>query len=233
MRVLTELRNRGIKDVLFVCCDSLCALPEAIEATSPKRSCRPASSTSSAPRCGTSPTTTARRSPPRCALSTPPSTRPPPKTRSSSCAECTASATPACWPPVTLPVRSSSRSCNSTPRSASDLHHQRHLVHQLPAAEDHQEPRALPLLLRRDQAALPLHPQHHLPPYLRECLTLQRCERRTLTLRCKRALNALAVRFCYPLPVLPATTHSHQHSVKKSLHLHRRLYKLAADVTPG
>ena len=31
--VLAELRNRGIKDVLFVCCDGLNGLPEAIEAT--------------------------------------------------------------------------------------------------------------------------------------------------------------------------------------------------------
>ena len=119
MGVLTELRNRGIKDVLFVCCDGLGGLPEAMSRPpDPRRSCRPASSTSSAPRCGTSPTTTARRSPPRCARSTPPSTRPPRKTPSSSCAECTASATPACWPPGTGPGGSSSRSWNSTPRSA-------------------------------------------------------------------------------------------------------------------
>ena len=31
--VLAELRNRGIKDVLFVCCDGLNGLPEAIQAT--------------------------------------------------------------------------------------------------------------------------------------------------------------------------------------------------------
>jgi putative transposase len=36
MGVLTELRNRGIKDVLFACCDGLGGLPEAIEATWPK-----------------------------------------------------------------------------------------------------------------------------------------------------------------------------------------------------
>ena len=34
--VLAELRNRGIRDVLFVCCDGLSGLPEAIEATWPK-----------------------------------------------------------------------------------------------------------------------------------------------------------------------------------------------------
>jgi putative transposase len=34
--VLAELRNRGVKDVLFVCCDGLGGLPAAIEATWPK-----------------------------------------------------------------------------------------------------------------------------------------------------------------------------------------------------
>lgn len=34
--VLAELRNRGLKDVLFVCCDGLGGLPEAIEAAWPK-----------------------------------------------------------------------------------------------------------------------------------------------------------------------------------------------------
>ncbi len=34
--VLTELRNRGVKDVLFVCCDGLNGLPDAIEAAWPK-----------------------------------------------------------------------------------------------------------------------------------------------------------------------------------------------------
>jgi putative transposase len=34
--VLAELRNRGLKDVLIVCCDGLGGLPDAIEATWPK-----------------------------------------------------------------------------------------------------------------------------------------------------------------------------------------------------
>ena len=34
--VLAELRNRGIKDVLFVCCDGLTGQPEAIEAAWPR-----------------------------------------------------------------------------------------------------------------------------------------------------------------------------------------------------
>lgn len=36
LSVLTELRNRGVEDVLIVCCDGLKGLPEAIEATWPE-----------------------------------------------------------------------------------------------------------------------------------------------------------------------------------------------------
>jgi putative transposase len=34
--VCAELRNRGVRDVLIVCCDGLTGLPEAIEATWPQ-----------------------------------------------------------------------------------------------------------------------------------------------------------------------------------------------------
>lgn len=36
MQVLTDLRNRGVKDILFVCCDGLTGFPKAIEAVFPK-----------------------------------------------------------------------------------------------------------------------------------------------------------------------------------------------------
>lgn len=36
LRVLTELRNRGVQDVLFVCCDGLKGFAQAIEAAFPK-----------------------------------------------------------------------------------------------------------------------------------------------------------------------------------------------------
>jgi transposase-like protein len=36
LSVLTEIRNRGVADVLFVCCDGLTGLPDAIEATWPQ-----------------------------------------------------------------------------------------------------------------------------------------------------------------------------------------------------
>ena len=38
MYVLTELRHRGIADIIFVCCDGLKGLPAAIEATWPQAS---------------------------------------------------------------------------------------------------------------------------------------------------------------------------------------------------
>jgi len=35
LKVLTELRNRGVEDVLFVCCDGLPGLPDAVETVWP------------------------------------------------------------------------------------------------------------------------------------------------------------------------------------------------------
>ena len=46
LSVCTELRNRGVRDVLIACCDGLSGLPEAIETVWPRtRPCRPAWST--------------------------------------------------------------------------------------------------------------------------------------------------------------------------------------------
>ena len=36
MQVLTEIRHRGVQDILFVCCDGLTGFPKAIEAVFPK-----------------------------------------------------------------------------------------------------------------------------------------------------------------------------------------------------
>jgi putative transposase len=36
MQVLTDLRNRGVKDIFFVCCDGLTGFPKAIEAVFPQ-----------------------------------------------------------------------------------------------------------------------------------------------------------------------------------------------------
>jgi len=76
LRVLTEIRNRGTKDVLMVVCDGLKGFPEAISAVWRKRSPRPASCTccatlSGMPASGTGPPSPATSSP-----STPPHPRP-------------------------------------------------------------------------------------------------------------------------------------------------------------
>jgi putative transposase len=44
MSVLTDLRNRGVRDVFFVVCDGLKASPKWSATCGPRRSCRPASS---------------------------------------------------------------------------------------------------------------------------------------------------------------------------------------------
>ena len=36
LEILTELKNRGVEDIFFVCCDGLTGLPQAIEAAFPK-----------------------------------------------------------------------------------------------------------------------------------------------------------------------------------------------------
>jgi putative transposase len=40
--VCADLANRGVRDVLIVCCDGLSGFAEAIEATGPRPPCRPA-----------------------------------------------------------------------------------------------------------------------------------------------------------------------------------------------
>jgi putative transposase len=42
MSVLTDLRNRGVKDVFFIACDGLKGLPDSANAVFPWRSSRPA-----------------------------------------------------------------------------------------------------------------------------------------------------------------------------------------------
>ena len=45
LKVITELKNRGVQDIFLVCCDGLKGFPQAIEAVFPKTWCRPASCT--------------------------------------------------------------------------------------------------------------------------------------------------------------------------------------------
>lgn len=105
LSVCTELRNRGLDDVLIVCCDGLTGFPDAIKATWPltespwvPRS-RPASCTSSATRFGSATTRTANPSPRLSRPSTPPPpSRPQPTlSTSSNLSGATATAGEAPW----------------------------------------------------------------------------------------------------------------------------------------
>ena len=55
MGILTELRNRGVQDVLVLCADGLVGLPDAVPSrpSFPRRFSRPASCTWSDPARGT------------------------------------------------------------------------------------------------------------------------------------------------------------------------------------
>jgi putative transposase len=48
LSVCTELRNRGVRDVLIACCDGLAGLPEAIETVWPKSVVQTCTGTASA-----------------------------------------------------------------------------------------------------------------------------------------------------------------------------------------
>jgi len=82
LHVLTDLKTRGVQDILFVCVDGLTGFVEAIEATFPTRRCKRVWCIRSARVCGLSPTRTARPSLLTCGASTPPST---PSTPATSC----------------------------------------------------------------------------------------------------------------------------------------------------
>ena len=60
--LLTELRNRGVADVIFVAATGSRACPRRSGRSGRRRSCRPASSTSYGPRCGMRPGRTGSRS---------------------------------------------------------------------------------------------------------------------------------------------------------------------------
>ena len=55
LSILSEIKNRGVADGIFVCCDGLKGLPDAIEATWPKASVQTLLSISSGHRCATAP----------------------------------------------------------------------------------------------------------------------------------------------------------------------------------
>ncbi len=83
LQVLTELRQRGVGDVLVCCVDGLTGFPERSRPSTPRPGSRRAWSTRSARACGSCPTATRRRSPLTSSASTPPSTATTPSANSS------------------------------------------------------------------------------------------------------------------------------------------------------
>jgi len=71
LHVLSDLKTRGVADILFVCVDGSPASRRQSRRPSRTRPSRPAWCIRSAPACGSSPTRTANRSLPTCARSTP------------------------------------------------------------------------------------------------------------------------------------------------------------------
>ena len=140
--VCADLANRGVQDVLIVCCDGLTGLPEAARGDL-ARLHGPDLRGPPDPRhpCGSSPTGTARGSPPPCARSAPPPTRRPPDGPWTPSASPTrAASTPRRRRRGRGPGRGSSPSWPSPrPCAGSPLHHQRRPSR--PAAEPRGPPR--------------------------------------------------------------------------------------------
>jgi hypothetical protein len=151
--------NRGVEDVLFVCCDGLRGLPEAIEATWPQAIVQTCVVHLVRARCATAAIgTQGRHGHPQDHL--------PGRHRGRSGRQLR---------PVqgrlrgTVPghrramggrlgaLRAVPRLPGRDPHG--DLHDQRHREHQLPATEGDQEPRPFPQRRRSSQAALPGHPE--------------------------------------------------------------------------
>lgn len=158
--VLIELRNRGCRDALFVCCDGLTGLPESIDAVWPhaiiqtcvvhllRASMRYASYTD------------------RKKMAK--SLRPIYTAATEEAAKLALEQFRAEWK-TNSPCGRGLGSCLGRVRAVpgvpgrnpqDHLHHQRHRVAELPAAQSHQSPRLVPLRRRRAQAAVSGDPQH-------------------------------------------------------------------------
>lgn len=163
--VLTELRNRGLADVLIVCCDGLSGFPDAIEAVWPHaivQTCVVHLIRNSIRYCSYKDrrgVTTALKTVYRAETIDAAADalddfelergRPLPRDRG--------------------PVAAELGTLHAVPELRSgdpqgDLHHERDRVAELPAPQGHQDPRALPDRGRRTQDPLHGDPQHRPPP---------------------------------------------------------------------
>lgn len=159
--VLTQLRNRGLRDVLIACCDGLTGLPEAITTVFPDtvvqtcvvhviRNAMRFVSYQDRKKIAKSMKT----------IYTAPTVE---------AAELALKDLDAEWgrqyprrdrrmAPGLERIHPVPRLPGRTPPCR--LHHQRHRIHQLPTPQNHQNPRTLPLRRRSHEAALPWTPQH-------------------------------------------------------------------------
>ena len=157
--VCADLANRGVQDVLIVCCDGLTGLPEAARGDL-ARLHGPDLRGPPDPRhpCGSSPTGTARGSPPPCARSAPPPTRRPPDgPQAPSASPTRAASTPRRRRRGRGPGRGSSPSWPSPrPCAGSPLHHQRRPSR--PATEPRGPPRGAATISSDEAAAELLRP---------------------------------------------------------------------------
>lgn len=160
--VVAELANRGVRDILIACCDGLTGLPEAIEATFPHTTVQT---------CvvhlisGLHPVRLLRR-PEEGRRRTAPDLHRPDRRRGGDRAAGVRRLR--ARPPLPGDGGDLAERLGTVhpvprlrPRGPEDhLHHERDRVAELPAPQDHQEPRSLPQRRRCDQAALAGHPRH-------------------------------------------------------------------------
>jgi putative transposase len=157
-----ELRNRGVRDVLIVCCDGLTEFPEAIEATWPQSVVQPC--TVHLIRAAMRFVSYADRQKVAAALK-PIYTAP---TIDAAHAELMAFADSDLGRRYPAAVQTWEHAWDRfipVPRVPTrgpqdHLHHGRDRVAELPTPQDHQEPRALPDRRRGDQTALARDPRH-------------------------------------------------------------------------
>src|SRR5215212_3208168 len=160
--VCAELRNRGVRDVLIVCCDGLTGFPEAVEATWPSATVQ--TCTVHLIRAAMRFVSYGDRKKVAAAL------RPIYTAPTVEAAETELLAFAESDPRPPLPGRGRDRGQrlgamhpllgvrSRTPQN--HLHHQRHRVAELPTPENHQKPRSLPHRRRGHQAAVAGHPRH-------------------------------------------------------------------------
>ena len=164
LSVLTEIKNRGVADVIFVCCDGLKGLPDAIEATWPQaivQTCVVHLIRGSVRYCGYQ-----DRKKITAAL------RPIYTAVSADAAEAAMDDFELTWGdryPGIVRLWRTAGTVQPVPRlpgrdPQGRVHHQPDRVDQLPAPQGHPKPRALPQRRRRPQVVAARRAQHHQHP---------------------------------------------------------------------